>query len=48
MGYKFISQQPFGGSQASIMGSHALFWPGGIQEIRAYINTFLKRKKTHP
>jgi hypothetical protein len=29
-GPEFKSQQPHGGSQPSVMGSGALFWPAGV------------------
>jgi hypothetical protein len=34
----FNSQQPYGGSQPSILGSDALFWHAGIHTDRAFIN----------
>ena len=34
-GPEFNSQQPHGGSQSSIMGSDALFWPIGVQDDKA-------------
>ena len=33
-GTEFNSQQPHGGSQPSVMGSGALFWPAGIYTDR--------------
>ena len=33
-GPEFNSQQPHGGSQPSVMGSGALFWPSGIHTDR--------------
>jgi hypothetical protein len=30
---EFNSQQPHGGSQPSVMGSDALFWPAGIHAV---------------
>ena len=37
-GPEFNPQQPNGGSQPSIMGSDALFWPAGICADRAFIS----------
>ena len=34
-GPEFSSQQPHGGSQPSIMGSDALFWPTGVHADRS-------------
>jgi hypothetical protein len=44
-GSEFNSQQPHGGSQASIMGFDALFWHTGLHVDRVHIHNINKSKK---
>jgi hypothetical protein len=44
-GPEFNSQQPHGGSQASIVGSDALFWHAGVHADRALIHKINKIQK---
>jgi len=51
-GLEFNPQQPHGGSQPSVIGSDALFWPVGVHAGRKLndvyiINKYLKRKRTY-
>ena len=48
-GPEFNSQQLHGGSQASIMGSDALFWHAGVHADRALIHKspFKKMSELH-